>query len=149
MTRQAWWQCLPPTIRRDRALRKTQLLYLSTFCSFKTDLDCVVVLGLGRWESLFTPNGNPLPVFDWESLFKIQKPCCRCWKSTKVTFWNLIKKTKPNDTIIGAMVLVLSSLTSLKHEKECETKIVIRTPSRGKSSQNSRNQLHLGHSSWK
>ena len=56
---------------------------------------------------------------------------------------------KSNDTIIGAMKVVLSNLRLSKHEKECETKIVTRTPSSEISSPHFHNRLRLGHSAWK
>ena len=44
------------------------------------------------------------------------------------------------------MVVVLSIFRSLKHEKECETKIVTRTPLSGISSPNFHNRFYLQHS---
>ena len=45
-----------------------------------------------------------------------------------------LRKKKSYDTILGAMVIILSNLRSSKHEKERGTKIVSRTPSSGISS---------------
>ena len=45
------------------------------------------------------------------------------------------------------MVVVVFILRSMKHEKECETKTVTRTPSRGILSPNLHNRFHLGHPS--
>ena len=46
------------------------------------------------------------------------------------------------------MEIVLLILRSLKHEKECETKTVTRTPSCGIFSPNFHNRIQFGHSAW-
>ena len=66
-------------------------------------------------------------------------------KSKKVTFFWKLMKTKSNDTIGVAMVVVVFILRSMKHEKESET--VTRTPSSGILSPNLHNRFHLGHPS--
>ena len=59
----------------------------------------------------------------------------------KVTLSQSLWKTKLNDTIGFAMVVVVFILRSMKHEKECETKNVTRTPSSGILSPNLHKQI--------
>ena len=57
-------------------------------------------------------------------------------------------KTKSDDTILVAIVIVLSNLRSLKHER-ARNDIVTMTSSSGTSSRNFLNRLHFRYSSWK
>ena len=65
----------------------------------------------------------------------------------KVTFSESIGKTESNDTIGVAMVVVVFILRSMKHEKECETKTVTRTPSSRILSPNLHTRFQLVHPS--
>ena len=69
-------------------------------------------------------------------------------KVKKVTLSESLRKTKSNDTIGVAMVVVVLILRLMKHEKECEMKTVTRTPSSGILIPNFHNRFHSGHPSW-
>ena len=43
---------------------------------------------------------HSFPIFDWESLYKYQKPCFPCWKPTNITFSESLLKTKSNDIVL-------------------------------------------------